>query len=90
VSIISVLSVIRFFPFSYLRLHQATSLKYTVQILQLIPILLDCLSMLNKDTQDKDTDTLYSLLLVLSGILTDKNGKAKCKFLFFLLLISSF
>lgn len=42
---------------------------------KLIPILLDCLSMLNKDTQDKDTDTLYSLLLVLSGILTDKNGK---------------
>uniref|UniRef100_A0A2N9GRY4 MMS19 nucleotide excision repair protein n=1 Tax=Fagus sylvatica TaxID=28930 RepID=A0A2N9GRY4_FAGSY len=43
---------------------------------KLIPILLDCLSMLNKDTQDKDTDTLYSLLLVLSGILTDKNGLA--------------
>lgn len=36
--------------------------------------------MLNKDAQDKDT--LYSLLLVLSGILTDKDGNAKCKFLF--------
>ncbi|XP_050286018.1 MMS19 nucleotide excision repair protein homolog isoform X2 [Quercus robur] len=40
---------------------------------KLIPILLDCLSMLNKDAQDKDT--LYSLLLVLSGILTDKDGQ---------------
>lgn len=36
--------------------------------------------MLNKDAQDKDI--LYSLLLVLSGILTDKDGNAKCKFLF--------
>ncbi|XP_041014960.1 MMS19 nucleotide excision repair protein homolog isoform X1 [Juglans microcarpa x Juglans regia] len=40
---------------------------------KLIPIILDCLSMLNKDIQDKDI--LYSLLLVLSGILTDKNGQ---------------
>ncbi|XP_065637191.1 MMS19 nucleotide excision repair protein homolog isoform X3 [Quercus suber] len=40
---------------------------------KLIPILLDCLSTLNKDAQDKDT--LYSLLLVLSGILTDKDGQ---------------
>lgn len=32
--------------------------------------------MLNKDFHDKDI--LYSLLLVLSGILMDKNGKAKC------------
>ncbi|XP_062156644.1 MMS19 nucleotide excision repair protein homolog isoform X2 [Alnus glutinosa] len=40
---------------------------------KLLPILLDCLSMLNKDIQDKHS--LYSLLLVLSGILTDKNGQ---------------
>ncbi|XP_059456370.1 MMS19 nucleotide excision repair protein homolog isoform X1 [Corylus avellana] len=40
---------------------------------KLLPILLDCLSMLNKDIQDKHS--LYRLLLVLSGILTDKNGQ---------------
>ncbi|KAB1218501.1 hypothetical protein CJ030_MR3G026381 [Morella rubra] len=40
---------------------------------KLIPILLDCLSMLSKDNLEKDT--LYGLLLVLSGILTDKNGQ---------------
>ncbi|XP_047160791.1 MMS19 nucleotide excision repair protein homolog isoform X2 [Vigna umbellata] len=40
---------------------------------KLVPVLLDCLSMLTEDTQDKDL--LYGLLLVLSGILTEKNGK---------------
>ncbi|KAI4355583.1 hypothetical protein L6164_004341 [Bauhinia variegata] len=40
---------------------------------KLIPILLDCLSMLAEDIQDKDM--LYDLLLVLSGILTEKNGR---------------
>ncbi|XP_027341803.1 MMS19 nucleotide excision repair protein homolog [Abrus precatorius] len=40
---------------------------------KLIPILLDCLSLLTEDTQDKDI--LYGLLLVLSGILTEKNGQ---------------
>ncbi|KAI9107760.1 hypothetical protein K1719_021096 [Acacia pycnantha] len=39
---------------------------------KLIPILLDCLSMLTEDIQDKDM--LYGLLLVLSGILTERNG----------------
>ncbi|KAJ1378148.1 MMS19, C-terminal [Sesbania bispinosa] len=40
---------------------------------KLIPVLLDCLSMLKEDIQDKDI--LYGLLLVLSGILTEKNGQ---------------
>ncbi|TKY48216.1 MMS19 nucleotide excision repair protein-like [Spatholobus suberectus] len=40
---------------------------------KLIPILLDCLYMLTEDIQDKDI--LYGLLLVLSGILTEKNGQ---------------
>lgn len=40
---------------------------------KLIPILLDCLSMLTEDIQDKDM--LYGLLLVLSGIFTDKSGQ---------------
>ncbi|XP_058759195.1 MMS19 nucleotide excision repair protein homolog isoform X1 [Vicia villosa] len=39
---------------------------------KLIPVLLDCLSMLTEDIQDKDI--LYGLLLVLSGMLTEKNG----------------
>lgn len=39
-----------------------------------MPILLDGLSVLSEDILDKDK--LYSLLLVLSGILTDKNGNA--------------
>lgn len=40
-----------------------------------MPIMLDGLSVLSEDILDKDK--LYSLLLVLSGILTDKNGNAK-------------
>ncbi|XP_020227718.1 MMS19 nucleotide excision repair protein homolog isoform X1 [Cajanus cajan] len=40
---------------------------------KLIPVLLDCLSMLTEDIQDKDM--LYGLLLVLSGMLTEKNGQ---------------
>ncbi|KAM1359642.1 hypothetical protein ACFX11_046614 [Malus domestica] len=40
---------------------------------KLMPIMLDGLSVLSEDILDKDK--LYSLLLVLSGILTDKNGK---------------
>lgn len=40
---------------------------------KLIPVLLDCLSMLTEDIQDKDI--LYGLLLVLSGMLTEKNGQ---------------
>ncbi|XP_057432306.1 MMS19 nucleotide excision repair protein homolog isoform X2 [Lotus japonicus] len=40
---------------------------------KLIPVLLNCLSMLTDDIQDKDI--LYGLLLVLSGILTEKNGQ---------------
>lgn len=39
-----------------------------------MPIMLDGLSVLSEDILDKDK--LYSLLLVLSGILTDKNGNA--------------
>ncbi|XP_028778927.1 MMS19 nucleotide excision repair protein homolog isoform X2 [Neltuma alba] len=39
---------------------------------KLIPVLLDCLSMMTEDHQDKHL--LYGLLLVLSGILTEKNG----------------
>ncbi|MED6138517.1 hypothetical protein PIB30_074899 [Stylosanthes scabra] len=40
---------------------------------KLMPLLLDCLSILTEDVQDKDI--LYGLLLLLSGILTNKNGK---------------
>ncbi|XP_012571694.1 MMS19 nucleotide excision repair protein homolog isoform X2 [Cicer arietinum] len=40
---------------------------------KLIPVLLDCLSLLTEDIEDKDI--LYGLLLVLSGILTEKNGQ---------------
>ncbi|KAB5563912.1 hypothetical protein DKX38_003966 [Salix brachista] len=40
---------------------------------KLIPMVLDSLKLLSKDVLDKDI--MYSLLLVLSGILTDKNGK---------------
>ncbi|KAK3018930.1 hypothetical protein RJ639_003527 [Escallonia herrerae] len=40
---------------------------------KLIPVLLDCLSMLSEDVLDKDI--LYNGLLVLSGILTDINGQ---------------
>ncbi|KAL9323079.1 hypothetical protein ACSQ67_011132 [Phaseolus vulgaris] len=40
---------------------------------KLIPVLLDCFSMLTEDIQDKDM--LYGLLLVLSCILTEKNGQ---------------
>ncbi|CAL2245307.1 unnamed protein product [Prunus armeniaca] len=40
---------------------------------KLMPVLLDGLSLLSEDILDKDK--LYSLLLVLSGILTDKNGQ---------------
>ncbi|XP_039690241.1 MMS19 nucleotide excision repair protein homolog isoform X2 [Medicago truncatula] len=40
---------------------------------ELISVLLDCLSMLTEDIQDKDI--LYGLLLVLSGMLTEKNGQ---------------
>ncbi|XP_050235075.1 MMS19 nucleotide excision repair protein homolog isoform X2 [Mercurialis annua] len=40
---------------------------------KLIPMLLDALILLSKDVMDKDI--MYGLLLVLSGILTDKNGK---------------
>ena len=41
-------------------------------LFQLIPVLLECFSFLTEDAQDKDL--LYGLLLVLSGILTEKNG----------------
>ncbi|THF99081.1 hypothetical protein TEA_007038 [Camellia sinensis var. sinensis] len=40
---------------------------------KLLPILLDCLSMLSEEISDRDI--IYSILLVLSGILTDKNGQ---------------
>ncbi|XVF74504.1 hypothetical protein PTKIN_Ptkin13bG0115700 [Pterospermum kingtungense] len=42
-------------------------------IKKIIPMLLDGLSALSNDILDKDV--LYGLLLVLSGILTDKNGQ---------------
>ncbi|KAM6585194.1 hypothetical protein CsatB_012196 [Cannabis sativa] len=42
---------------------------------KLIPILLEGLSIFSEDTLDKEE--LYNLLLVLSGILTDKKGKVK-------------
>jgi DNA repair/transcription protein MET18/MMS19 len=51
-----------------------SKLKYS--IFQLIPMVLDSLKLLSKDVLDKDI--MYSLLLVLSGILTDKNGKTLC------------
>lgn len=50
---------------------RTSKLKYS--IFQLIPMVLDSLKLLSKDVLDKDI--MYSLLLVLSGILTDKNGK---------------
>ncbi|XP_015572860.1 MMS19 nucleotide excision repair protein homolog isoform X1 [Ricinus communis] len=40
---------------------------------KLVPVLLDGLTLLGKDVLDKDI--MYGLLLVLSGILTDTNGK---------------
>ncbi|XP_038693958.1 MMS19 nucleotide excision repair protein homolog isoform X2 [Tripterygium wilfordii] len=40
---------------------------------KLIPMLLDGLTVLSKDSVDKDI--VYSLLLVLSGVLTDSNGQ---------------
>ncbi|CAK9153495.1 unnamed protein product [Ilex paraguariensis] len=40
---------------------------------KLIPTLLEALSMLSEDTLNKDI--VYNLLLVLSGILMDKNGQ---------------
>ncbi|KAJ8773454.1 hypothetical protein K2173_004284 [Erythroxylum novogranatense] len=39
---------------------------------RLIPMVLDALTSLSKDVSDKDV--LYSLLLIFSGVLTDKNG----------------
>lgn len=45
--------------------------------MQLIPILLDCLSILSMDVLDKDI--IYNVLLVVSGILTDSNGEIKLK-----------
>lgn len=43
-------------------------------MLQLVPVLLEILSMLTEDIQNKDL--VYSLLLVLSGILIEENGNA--------------
>ncbi|KAI6690097.1 hypothetical protein NL676_026925 [Syzygium grande] len=40
---------------------------------KLTPVILDALLMFSKDNQDKDT--MYSLLLLLSGILTDKSSQ---------------
>ncbi|XP_057978065.1 MMS19 nucleotide excision repair protein homolog [Malania oleifera] len=40
---------------------------------KIVPVLLDSLTKLSKDFLNKDL--IYSLLLVLSGVLTDKNGK---------------
>ncbi|XP_019196982.1 PREDICTED: MMS19 nucleotide excision repair protein homolog isoform X1 [Ipomoea nil] len=40
---------------------------------KVIPVLVDCLFMLQKDALDKDI--IFSVLLVLSGILMDKNAK---------------
>lgn len=40
---------------------------------KIVPVLVECLSMLREDTTDKDL--IYDILLVLSGILTDTNGK---------------
>lgn len=48
------------------------STKYFVS-LQIIPALLDALAILGSETSNKNI--LYSLLLVLSGILMDDNGK---------------
>ncbi|KAG8380020.1 hypothetical protein BUALT_Bualt07G0150100 [Buddleja alternifolia] len=40
---------------------------------KLLPILLECLSMLSKDVRDKEI--IYNVLLVISGILVEKNGQ---------------
>ncbi|KAL8466010.1 hypothetical protein ACS0TY_035213 [Phlomoides rotata] len=40
---------------------------------KLVPLLLECLSMLSKDAVDKEI--LYSILLVMSGVLLEENGK---------------
>ncbi|KAL2516268.1 ARM repeat superfamily protein [Forsythia ovata] len=40
---------------------------------KLIPLLLDCLSMMVKDILNKEI--IYSVLLIISGILVDKNGQ---------------
>lgn len=71
-----------FVPFLYFLLEQANSLScsqnYFILFLQLIPILMDGLSVSSNDFSDKDI--LYNLLLVLSGILTDKNGQNNCTY----------
>ncbi|KAL7140118.1 hypothetical protein ABFS83_09G100200 [Erythranthe nasuta] len=40
---------------------------------KLVPLLLDCLSMLRKDVSNKEI--IYSLLLVISGVLVEKTGQ---------------
>lgn len=62
---------------SFLHILECLTLLLEVHnlLLQLTPILLEGLSVLSQDVLDKEK--LYDLLLVLSGILTDKNGKVK-------------
>ena len=50
-----------------------------IHCLQLIPLLIDGLTILSEDVQNRDI--VYNLLLVLSGILTDKNGETCYLFL---------
>lgn len=52
-----------------------------ILILQLIALMVDGLTILSEDVENRDI--VYNLLLVLSGILTDKNGKI---YMFFLKL----
>ena len=44
-----------------------------IHCLQLIPLLIDGLTILSEDVQNRDI--VYNLLIVLSGLLTDKNGE---------------
>lgn len=45
--------------------------------MQIVPILLDCFSVLSKDVGNKEI--IYNVLLVMSGILLEKNGKRGVK-----------
>lgn len=51
--------------------------------MQLVPLLLGCLSMLSNNVLNKEI--IYNLLLVISGILVEKNGERGFKLCFSLL-----
>lgn len=52
--------------------------------MQIVPLLLDCLPVLIKDAGNKEI--IYNILLVMSGILLEKNGKTLCQSIFKILI----